>query len=150
MRYRRLVALLAVILLLPAAILSWSGDTAVAGFLLQRIGIPGPPGPKGPQGEQGDKGDKGPIGPQGLPGPRGKFGAAGDKGPTGDQGDAGQTGNRFKVGNGAPSGSPADGDLYLDVATCKLYQYSGGSWIIIVVLSTTPANCTQPTLTPAS
>ncbi len=140
MRYGRLMALLAVILLLPAAILSWSGDTAVAGLLLDvtRIGIPGPPGPKGPDGPQGEQGDRGPIGKTGRRGPTGETGS------TGNQGDAGRTGNRFKVGSGAPSGSSTDGDLYLDVATCKLYEYSGGSWHTIVVLSNNPSNCTQP------
>ena len=96
-------------------------------------GEPGPQGPQGPAGDTGPRGLTGPEGPEGPQGPqgvRGLTGPEGPEGPTGASGADGKTGPKgdsgsmWEVGSGAPSSSARPGDLYLDIDTGDVYQFS--------------------------
>lgn len=96
-------------------------------------GEAGPQGPQGPAGDTGPRGEVGPAGPEGPQGPqgvRGLTGPAGPEGPTGASGADGKTGPKgdagssWATGSGAPSSSARPGDLYLDIDTGDIYQFS--------------------------
>ena len=95
-------------------------------YNFEQLGFAGG-GPAGKRGLTGLPGRSGPPGPPGLPGARGQ---------------KGDRGSRWYTGTGAPASNllptPVTADLYLDVDTSEIYQYSSsaGVWSLVGTLAT--------------
>lgn len=93
----------------------------VTDFLEYFRGYTGKEGPQGPQGEAGAQGPQGETGPQG---PQGETGPQGPQGPQGTPGIDGTGGNYISFGDGDPKKSANRGDVYIDLLTGNVFEYT--------------------------